>query len=265
MKTLISTLFLSTLISTSAYGLSCDDGPSVSVPKNGATDVPVNTQVIVWYSLNTPEEPSLAIVNKTSGEVVESTITAIEDSGGALAFVPNEDLPANTTFYVTREVERTLAGDYTPFATFETGDAVDEVAPISPNIIELTKDHENGPWGTAENVTAVLSIDSDSQADDVLYYRMELADNPDFIDSEFSTIYGTSDSTVVVGSGPCFNTLDREALSVKHVRITAIDMAGNESQVSESAKATGCSSIGVAGMGWLGLSLLPLVIRRRRD
>ena len=260
MKSVVSAVLLSTLLSSTAYGLSCANGPIASLPENGMTDVPVNAQIAVWYSLSTPDDTPLFIVNQASGDVVASTTTPIEGSGDAFLFVPHEDLPANTSFYLTREVERTLTGEYPPFATFTTGEQVDELPPGQPDIMDLAKqDNKRGPWGDTDNITARVS-----QPGEAVYYRMELADNADFIDSEISTIYGTANDTIRVGSGPCEHTLDRDASSVKHVRITAIDLAGNESEYSESSSPVGCSSIGVSGMSAMGLGLLPFAIRRRQ-
>ena len=51
---------------------------------------------------------------------------------------------------------------------------------------------------------------------------------------------------------------------IEYVRLVAIDLAGNRSAVSEYAEPKGCSAVGLGGVGWLGLGVLPVLFGRRR-
>ena len=258
MKTLLSSLLLLSLVPSAAHALSCADGPYASVPKDGSSEVPLNARVAVWYSFSTPDELPLHLINNATGEEVPTSTSDIEDSGGVFLLVPDSPLDTDTSYSVTVTRGDTLASEGTQVTQFTTGSQIDEDSPSQPIISAVSKSEDNTDWGPTDSVNATVK-----GANEVVYYRMEVADNEDFIQSESSTMYAW-DGIISVGHGLCTTTLTREAMSVKQVRLIAIDLAGNESIVSESAKSMGCSAVGLSGVSWLGLGLLPIFMRRRR-
>lgn len=257
MKAVIMMALVSVLPST-ASALSCADGPYFNLPEDGATAVPLNAQLSIWHSSFGGDDPMLRLVEKDTGIERALSVSKVEDSGGLIHFVPDELLSANTSYSV--EMVRTGVESHSYF-NFETGDAVDEEAPTVPLLNEVTlRENNDGQWGQTDSVSVEVS-----QADEVVYYQFEVADNAEFGGSEFSSIFVMDDGvTAMIGHDLCVTTLQRDAMDVDYVRLVAIDLAGNKSAVSEFAEPKGCSALGLGSVGWLGLGVLPVLFGRRR-
>ena len=251
-------MLLASVVPSTAFALSCAEGPYFNLPEDGATAVPLNAQLSVWRSSFGGDEPMLRLVEQASGVELSLSMSLVDDSGGLLHFVPEENLSANTVYLVERVFENR---DPEPYFQFETDDSVDEEAPASPIIQEVTvREDKDGHWGPTDSVNVVFEHPSD-----IVFYQFEMADNASFENAELSSIFATNDGTSAhVGHDLCVDTLRRDAMDVEYVRLVAIDLAGNRSAVSEYAEPKGCSALGLGGVGWLGLGVLPVLFGRRR-
>lgn len=243
---------------TSASALSCAQGPVASMPQDGATAVPVNGVIAVWHSMESPEGYAPRLMEVVSGETVPVQTELVEDSGDMARYIPQQALKPNTEYAF--HLDRNDEGDQA-FMAFTTGDVRDDVAPDRPLLGGVKRSHEpDGDWGP------VSAVDIDlTPADEPVYYRVELSTGDTFENAEASTVMARPDGTLVsVDRGMCAFTFDMDAMDVAQVRVMAIDLAGNASEVSEPAVARGCSSLGLVGVGWLGLGVFPVLLGRKR-
>lgn len=251
-------LILTALVaSTPAFALDCAFGPSNSLPENGATDVPVNVVFRQGWAGMSAAIPFHLVVDATD-EAVEGTWAAAEGTGVAM-FTPDADLLPHTSYRVVFEEDVGSDG-----GVFTTGEASDDVAPDAPVIDSAIRDEgHDRDWGDWRYNHVTLS------ADEVLFYRVEVADNDAFSGSRFVEIAPWGDAETVemnVGSGLCGGPIEIDR-NERHMRVQAIDMAGNLSDatyVLTDGGSAGCSSTGAAPFGLAALFGLALVVRRRR-
>lgn len=252
-----SVLFaLGCLAPASASALSCVSGPYFSVPAADSVDVPTNVKLALWYADQNPDDVPVRLIESGTDEEMDLTIVPIGDSGGGYSFIPETSLKPGTSY----SLEISYGNDtYSKYIEFETGETADELAPASPNLLSIETGQQDTEWGNTDWVRT----DVGESAEEV-YYRVEVADNASFANSETSTVYYYGER-VSVGKGLCERTLTMDATDVQFVRMTAIDRAGNESVVSEIGEPMGCSSIGAAKMaGWMSLAMLPVLLGRFR-
>ena len=175
-------------------------------------------------------------------------------------YSPQEELQPNTAYalYMDRNDERDDA-----FIVFTTGDVRDDVAPQRPIVGAVTRSYgEQNNWDIGPMSAVDIGL---TPADEPVYYRVELSAGDTFENAEASTVLARPDGTLVsVSRGQCTYTFEMDAMEVTQVRVTAIDLAGNASEVSEPAVARGCSSLGLVGVGWLGLGVIPVLLGRKR-
>lgn len=267
MKSIVTLITLACFLPTGAWATTCASGPYASAPGDGASAVPINAQIVIWSTYSQFDASSVQIV-ATSGEVIETDFEAIQDNGQAFKLSPLSVLEANSEYVI----EVSDGNDDWVFSTFETGADEDTTAPDMPTMAALTKGEDTNWFQPFSWIT--VEVDP---ADEAVYYRVESSADDTFDRSEFATVLAGNEG-VVVTTGPCGDTLAMDADDVGNVRLVAIDLAGNESAPTESKSAptesksaptessrvSGCSSVGLAGLGWFGLSVIPLLARRRK-
>ena len=256
MKSAFAWLSFVCLMPASAHALSCVSGPYAVFPSTDTLDVPLNAQIVVWYSGLTMEDVPLQLVEVSVVEVVPVSFELVEGSGAAVRMIPDEPLGPDVMYRV-----EALWPDSVPqmISLFVTGESADTTAPNAPGILSVERGEADGEWGPTDFVRTEVN-----PANELVYYRVEVSSDKAFAESEFSTVM-THEEAVKIGHNLCENTLQMPAMDVKLVRLTAIDMAGNESANSEAGKTGGCSVIGASGLGWLGFGVIPLVFGRRRQ
>jgi hypothetical protein len=255
MKSAFALLSFVCLMPASAHALSCVSGPYAVFPSD-TLDVPLNAQIVVWYSGLTVEDVPLQLVEVYRAKVVPVSLESVEDSGAAVRMIPDEPLKPDLMYRI-----EALWPDRVPQAIslFNTGESADTTAPKAPGILSVERGEADGEWGPTDFVRTEVN-----PAKELVYYRVEVSSDEAFTESEFSTVM-THEEAVKIGHNLCENTLQMPAMDVRFVRLTAIDMAGNESVNSQVGKTGGCSVIGASGLGWLGFGVIPLVFGRRRQ
>ena len=116
-----------------------------------------------------------------------------------------------------------------------------------------------------------------SVAEAGLYHRIELSTDAAFSDVEVLTL-STFNDRAQVSTESCLD-LQTHPHDVKFMRVTAIDSAGNEAEVSNEKKARKCATFGaesagsetgtcntlvVSTLGWMGFAVVPALVLRRR-
>ena len=247
------TLLLS-FFAADAHALSCRHGFTDSIPSNHALDVPTNVAPVLLFAGGS-EETELTLTHIESGRGIDFSVTPL-GSKNVLQIQPMEELLPNTKYALGLYNQwYQMTGDS---ITFTTGSSADTTAPKEPKIIDIQRDFGRDYWGSWK----WLDIELESSNADGLY-RIEVADNEAFDNSE--VIYVDSyDSVLYVGRGLCDQNMKTAANDVKWVRVSAIDLAGNQSDGPE-AYASGCSSVSQPANPLLLLLTLPLLVFRRRE
>jgi len=250
------------LFPTTAEALSCEYGVTSFVPEDNAQDLPTNTSPVIWIADYVPTAEDIQLYNADSGEQIELNIRNI--SGKAYSIIPVSGFAAGTNYQFLS------TQDSWTFSEFRIADQLDEEPPQQPIITNLERDSGEDEWGPWD----YLSIQIDAP-EDALYFQIEVADNADFIDSSIAIETAIGDQ-LWMGSGPCGGNLSQQDVeNIRFIRITAYDIAGNASLVSDAlewdAPATtddkifGCSSIPASNIGlWSWVAVLGLAIRRRQ-
>lgn len=256
-----------------AHALDCAVGIADSLPRDAATNVPVNARPIV----QTFGEPlvatgsaegdlrALRLVHAETGAVVPASVQALtEGTRRTYQLSPTSELAADTPFRLEAIAP---GGDAEPIAEFRTGDLADWSAPASATIDHVAQTTDEDTWGTWQAFTIDLSPVTDASG---VRYQVELADNAAF---EGALLRTSLSSAVELQDNPC--SLDEAAALAPEatwVRVTAIDLADNPSSeaVAEPGEVgeagLGCAVAGGRGLRGLGvgLALFGLAIRRRR-
>ena len=259
---MMQALFIVFLLPTTADALSCDYGIISFVPEDGRIDLPINTFPVVWvYEYTVTED--IELYNIDSSEQVELNITNI--GGMTYSVTPAVGFTAGASYQFISTQEEWI------FSSFSIGEQVDEEGPSKPIITGLNRDYGTDEWGDWDFL--IVQID---EPEDALYYQVEVADNRNFTDSSMAigtTLYGQ----IGVGSGPCGGNFPKQQVQDIHfVRITAYDIAGNPSVVSDTLewdaaeysederKGLGCHSIPTSNLSlWAFFGIVGMSIRRR--
>ena len=259
------------LWSNTASALDCMDGVVDMVPADGAINLPQNTIPILLFAYDTPTAEDITIHNSDSGDILESTL--VELYSGAYTTVPSTNFEANANYEIRYNSREEIV------TSFSVGEEIDEEPPSQSVILEVSRENGSDEWGSWDLL--LLNIEGPT---DSAYFMIEVADNPDFSDSQMAVDFPSSgdDGLVLsIGSGLCGGNLPRSEIeNIRYLRVTAYDIAGNASSVSESQqwspsapeneteedKASGCSSLPATTTGLWGLiGCLAVLGGRRRN
>jgi hypothetical protein len=213
---LITSLFLNT-----ADALSCDYGITNFIPDDGLVDLPTNTSPVVWLSDYTLTNENIALFNTDSGDQEPLIITKI--AGSVYSVLPSNGFVAETNYQFTS------LQDQWDFSTFSIGEQLDEDSPAKPTINSLHRERGTDEWGDWDFL--IVQID---EPQDAVYYQIDVSQNSDFIDSsiEIETVWN---GQIGIGSGPCGGNYPmQEVQNINFVRISAYDIAGNQSEISDT-------------------------------
>ena len=149
------------------------------------------------------------------------------------------------------------------------------LAPAAPTLVQTEREVGEDEWGTWDFLNIQLS-----PAEESVYYRIESSTDESF--SSPNTVYRAD--WISIGYGHCSITHSSEDLDqVTHLRITAIDLAGNESEPAifevdtsieeetenpapEDSSKVGCASLGSgSGMSLALVWMVGLLSLRRRS
>ncbi|MFT7518457.1 MAG: hypothetical protein ACI9MC_000588 [Kiritimatiellia bacterium] len=253
-RLLIATLALS--LPMPALALSClDRGVTSSLPERDAEQVPSNA-IISLQTLGSPIDVHLQAVG--AQDPIDAALSREDQGSGQLIVLdPTLDLPAGQYEVVVNwENDETWQEN----VQFTVVDAQDDHAPAAPTVLSTDHRVRNDVWGRWESFRVELS-----DADEPVRFELELADNPEFTDSNFRAAFYSDFS---LWDSPC----DSDPLAASRakntwIRVRAIDIAGNSSAKQDVEPMGGCSSLAapIGGGSVLILALGLLGVRRRRS
>jgi hypothetical protein len=274
-------LILASLFHASTgFALSCEEsGLQGSAPATTAVDVPVNAELV--FSMLGDNLRDLVLVDAGTGAELPYSLTSqTEGLRTVYSVTPDELLSADTDYDLSW---RGPSESYTLELT--TGAEVDETPSVAPIIDQVVADSVTDEWGTWYRFDVVYAFDTLDSVDPGDRYEVEIADNPDFNDATVRTAYGSPSR---FGADPCWSSdgdFVKETDLRQWVRVTAVDMAGNRSEVSSAFMITrqasepdhmvewrcgtgiSCSAVSVApgATGVFTLMLAGLTLARRRS
>jgi hypothetical protein len=254
------------LTTLSALALDCDFSSfHDTLPVDGATEVPLNGRVSVVAA---DVDNSVELWSSDGVTQVDIALQQVDLGGGKYLneLTPSEALVANTAYEVR------LFEDAILFATrtFTTGTTEDHESPTNTSFVDVRQQVETDEWGD----WAEFAIDLEPSIDaSPFWYEVELASDASFVGSW--TRFSVRPEGARFFDGPC--SVDPAALlsaEATHVRVRAVDVAGNASAVVDHAPAPdpvpsvepspGCSVL-PARVAGLGLLLPVIGLRRRRE
>lgn len=266
----VAALCLTLGLPTQAVALDCGTGGGLyAFPPNGTEDVPTNVVVRVVSGWDDPTLGTL-VLEDGSGSLVETTrtrVTADYATTNVWTVKPVEAL-ARLSTYRLRAGKDPQRPSF--LSTFTTGGSADHYRPKAPVVLDvhLARDPSNkdsvelpvGFGGGSFSHTIWVAPPSEP-----LFYEVDVASSPRFWNARTVQAIGVPAGdrhSVRVGTGLCGGNLKLES-DERHVRIGAIDMAGNKSAKSIEGRVGGCSWLAASG-GVLAvlLGLLALAIRR---
>ena len=222
----MSTLLSALLSTTPAQALSCMEGVFDSSPDMDVITLPANGKIIVWNAASfdvTGFSDTLELVDEDTGQLIDIELQAI--SSTVTEVLPVEPLNSDH-MYVLRtnwgNPEETWS-----HAAFVLENNTDLTAPEQPSILSSERDYGTWEWGDWDKQH--ISVDASV---DTAYFKVELSSSPDFHISE--TILEKSLTGVIsIGYDECHSNIHAQEIGeMTHVRIKAVDFAGNESEWS---------------------------------
>ena len=273
----IMLIFLSSLFIQEAAALSCEYGLTKSFPKNyssGPLVLPSNFRGALWFAQTDTSSMSLSIENE-AGESFDATTTELDHKGSEaiIAFSSEQAITGPHTLTINHD-------DFQEVIEIDVSEEEDITSPEAAVFVNVARDTVDDEWGGWD----LIHIELEPSEEDVIY-RVETSLNGTF-DDAVVTYQLAYQNKVSLGRNYCDGNHTSQELNTLHnVRITAIDLAGNESQstdvsielepnhgepVEEGAPSKeGCSSTGTTGMSNLfSILLAGLAIlsgRRRRS
>lgn len=252
-----------------AWALSCAWGPSDTVPEDGAVDVPLNTNIYVgvWGGAS-PDDFAVNVFDQATGQPVPASVTEVEADNASQPvwqITPLEPLQPETRYDVYFHMHDDL-DNVEPQATFTTGAHLDETDPAAPVLLSAERNGGFGQWGRWRFNEVVLEHDEPG------IFLVDVSADRAFGDFRtIATLGRVNEAGEVefsVGSGICGGNTELSR-NERHVRVRAMDLAGNLSELDADAagvRAGGCSSTGApaVGVGAL-LALMMLGLRRRKE
>ena len=269
-------IFLSSLFIQDASALSCEYGLTKSFPKNYSSEtlvLPSNFQGALWFAQTNTSNMTLSIENE-AGESFDATTTELNHKGSEsiITFSSDQAITGPHTLIINHD-------DFQEVIEIDVSEEEDTTSPQAPVSVNVSRDTVDDEWGGWDLIYIELV-----PAEEEVIYRVETSLNGTF-DDAVVTYQLAYQNKVSLGRGYCDSNHTSEELRTLHnVRITAIDLAGNESQstdvgielepdhgepeVEEESGKEGCSSTGTTGMSNLfSILLAGLVVlsgRRRR-
>lgn len=279
-------LLLTAFLTPDAQALSCPYGVSNSFPQYGNNEpLPSNFQAAAW-TYDTRNSSMDWRIRNENGDYFGVEALELEHDGYEQVFqYKSSDLPADL---YTVELEFEYEGLFT--FEIEITDTADLEMPAAPVYLNSERRIEEDEWGIWDSL--VLSLEAPNET---VMYRVETSAEPSFENTKI--VHKTAfENNIYIGNDPCDSDHTSQELDeVRHLRITAIDLAGNESSTetftlnpepepepepesepesevetdpeSEENK-SGCSSVGQAGVSHLFtilFSVLAMMFIRSRD
>ncbi|MFN7134862.1 MAG: Ig-like domain-containing protein [Myxococcales bacterium] len=249
-----------------ARACSCAFGVDFLAPRNGASDVPLNTRL--WFGeFREDRPPREHVLRDAAGNVLNGSWSVLSASLTRLhVFTPLQELAPRTRYEVV------LRDGIV--ASFVTGERRDDVAPAVPRIREVTEHvdsaFERSSCDPAQLLRVSFEADDDAQLAVLDRGRTARLD-PAVPTGEVTELDVPSAAGAPrefsVGRGPCrVNWPEAARGRSTTIRVGAFDLAGNfsgfgpEEEIGFSV--CGCSSAPGA-LTWAGLLALA-VLRRRR-
>lgn len=240
-------LFFSSLFSSNAHALSCMEGVTDTNIGAYASDIPINAVISVWLLWVDLDVYPLTLRLSDTQEEVPATYTDV-GINGLVRIEPEEDLMPNTKYEVFESsfMHQTVL-------QFTTGEERDDTPPNAPEILDVSKDYGFDMWGSWKWLDLSLN---EKEANG--YYKIEVSRTSDFSNSEITYV-----KDPYIGSGLCSSNIDMDPSAVQWIKVTAIDVAGNESTTNEPYQ-RGCSSTQPPMHLLLPMLSISLLVSRRR-
>ena len=248
-------------LTPTADALSCMYGPGDAFPYDGAAEVPVDVLPRTALYGSATDDFGLALIDEDAGTVVAATVEVSENPGDThLAWIHPDTLLSPDTTYSVVTLDGGSIENAWRLSTFTTGAASDEAAPEAPSVVSTDRDRGRDTWGSWNWIT--IAVDSVPAS-----YRVQVATDADFSDAVEVEVVGHEEGSsfaLSVGDGLCGGPMSLPT-GENHVRVAAVDYAGNVSAFSEHHSA-GCSTLsGRGSLAGMLLSVLAVVgLRRRR-
>ena len=219
-------LFLS--LTLSAMALDCYDGLLNKAPGDGrfsAEQVPSNLTGYLWFSFSPSSDASTWILEHVeSGELLPVTISSVRNHGSEL-LTWTTDQPLSGEYRMVIPIYDDFAEEF----SFVVSGEADSTSPTAPQVVSTDRVTVTDEWDVSDYLKVYLT-----DLEEPIIVKLEAG-----IDSEFTekkTIYRAlpagADRRVSFGNGPCETAVSSAFLdTVTHIRLTAIDLAGNESEV----------------------------------
>ena len=261
-------LVLSLLSNASA--LSCEHGLIASKPNvwaSSAEELPANLRGFFEFAGVGLEQVSVSLID-ADGTAVELSVERPYSQNQVMLWEASNLMQGSYTIQV--DVGQNWIDEF----ALEIGTELDTNAPPAPTLLQTKREVGADEWGTWDYLNIQLS-----PASEPVYYRIESSADESF--SASKTVYKANWTSI--GFGHCDSTHSSEELDqISHLRITAIDLGGNESVAttfevdtsteerigteSESSSKIGCSSLGhTPKLSLAFLCLMGLLILRRGD
>ena len=243
---MLSTILLSFLCSSNSHALSCMEGVYNTNIGTDASDIPINSVIQVWIVWGGLESYPLTLRLADTDEEVPATYTEV-GINGMVRIEPEEALLPNTEYEV---FENSYQEEVLHFTT---GDHIDETPPKTPEILDISKDYGTDTWGSWKWLDISLSEEEANG-----HFKIEVSRNADFSDSEITYV-----KYPFIGYGLCTSNIDMNPNSVKWIKVTAIDAAGNESEANTPYQ-RGCTYTQTPMQFLFPILSISLLVSRRR-
>lgn len=278
-------LFSLSLFFNNAQALSCPYGVSQTYPNQMTTqDAPSNLIGSVWISEMDAQnsEWTMRNIDTDQEQIVLPTLVESDNSETLYQF-SGSDLMAGEY-----ELDVVIGNDLYQQVFLTVGNEIDITPPEIPTIAFVERYLDQSEWGNTDQMLIFIP-----EYDFNFMYRVETTANGEF-DENSNVLYKYSyGREIFFGDTYCeLDHTSEELDAITHIRLTAIDMAGNESEPfvfevgyyntnhwdddyvmpegggtyidGEKASCSYSGSSGLSSMAtWFMLSLIPLFTRRR--
>lgn len=252
---MIMMLLLSFLPTAQAY--SCGSGLVAAVPRPELTDIhpediPANLLGMAWYRSTHLESSDWKLVGLDNDETHYLSPTALEDDSGAEVRAWSAEAPLNGSYRL--EIDYVMGEDE---LSFEVQGGIDENPPAVPVVLSTERIREEiSEWGLRDRLTITYAPPAER-----VWYRVESARDDHFSDST-TVLSSGAEHLSRIGSSPCGGSHSPEELDrTTHLRITAIDLAGNESEALVMSVDTSLEHAAEAPASKLGCSSVQPISR----
>ena len=235
-------------LSTPAHALSCMWGIHGASVQEGDV-VPLNTRIMVEHTFDAQTDIDIVLEDEP-GTPVDIQIDRYHQFA---ILTLDSDLAAGSYRLHTPD-ENTGWID----TTFTVGTDLDDEAPEAPAFRTLDRQFDASEWGDTKGIHAEAS-----EVDGAAWYEFEISESRDFADAaRVASLF----PNVFLGQGLCDDSVpEYRHRNRYHVRVRAVDAAGNASEWTRSnGEVRGCSTVGPAPLLFgLPIGLLAMATRRR--